>query len=377
MGDRRPFARALALAACLAMTACATRPGPEVLVPVERRVDGAQLVTIHTATTREREKNGVNRFTAAHAERTNYAGFTISLPPDHRPGQIEWPKAQPDPSTSFAVLDQRILGRDDFIEGVASAARNAERREVSVFVHGYNQNFEQALFRLAQMTADAHHQGASVLFAWPSQAQVAGYIADRDSAMISRDHLVELLTALVDDTRIGDITLVAHSMGAWLAVEALRELRLTGRDRVIGRLQVVLAAPDIDVGLFHAQMKVLGPMDPPMTVLVSPDDRALLVSRRLAGDRDRLGALDITDPRVEVAAQEANVVLIDISSLDASDTLRHGRFAMLGAVYSQLEDTGASSAGQRLQRAGAYVFNAVGATISSPFVLVGDALADQ
>jgi Alpha/beta hydrolase of unknown function (DUF900) len=35
-------------------------------------------------------------------------------------------------------------------------------------------------------------------------------------------------------------------MGAWLTVEALRQLRLSGKDRVIERLHhVALAAPDI------------------------------------------------------------------------------------------------------------------------------------
>ena len=81
-------------------------------------------------------------------------------------------------------------------------------------------------------------------------------------------------------------------MGGLLTVEALRQLRLTGQDRVLDRLQVVLAAPDIDADVFRAQMNVVGPMEMPLIVLVSPDDRALLVSQRLAGQHERVGALD-------------------------------------------------------------------------------------
>ncbi|MGO8411564.1 alpha/beta hydrolase, partial [Rhizobium ruizarguesonis] len=76
----------------------------------------------------------------------------------------------------------------------------------------------------------------------------------------SRDALTDLLAALARDSRIGTITVFAHSMGGWLTVEALRQLRLSGQDDVFNRLTVVLAAPDIDVDVFQAQMQVIGPM---------------------------------------------------------------------------------------------------------------------
>ncbi len=39
---------------------------------------------------------------------------------------------------------------------------------------------------------------------------------------------------------------------------------LTGRSATLNRLAVVLAAPDIDVDVFRAQMNVIGPLTPPM-----------------------------------------------------------------------------------------------------------------
>lgn len=368
--------RVLLLTLALALAGCSSRPGPEVLVPVANEAEGANSVTVYTASTRERADDGLPLFTAERSRQTNYGAFTISVPPDHVPGRVEWPNREPDPATSFAVTDHRQFDGPDFIDAVAQSA-DGQRHAVSIFIHGYNQSFQQALFRMGQMTVDGHHEGAAVLFAWPSQAAVAGYVADKDSAAYSRDYLADMLTMMARDRRIGDINLVAHSMGGWLTVEALRQLRLSGRHDVLERLHVVLASPDIDVDLFRAQMDVIGSMPQPMVVLVAPDDRALRASRRLGSQNDRLGALDITDPRVQETATHAGVAIVDITSLEAADGLRHGRYALLGSVLAELEESGTVTPGQGLRQAGAFVFNTVGTTISSPFVLVGEALAAE
>ena len=341
---------------------------------MQAQADGAQIVTVYTATTRAREAPGVTRFTGERARQTNYATFDISLPPGRQPGKIDWPRNRPDPSRTVAVVDQHGLDEREFHARLSASARSTQG-EVSLFVHGYNQNFQQALFRLAQMVGDSQLETSSILFAWPSQATVAGYVADRDAVIYSRDYLVEMLAALARDRNVSKINLFAHSMGGLLTVEALRQLRLTGQDRVLDRLQVVLAAPDIDADVFRAQMNVIGPMEMPLIVLVSPDDRALLVSQRLAGQHERVGALDVTDPRVEEAARQANIAFVDISSLDTLDPLNHNRYALVASIYARLEETGDLNAGQPLRQAGAFVFKSIGSTISSPFVLVGKALA--
>lgn len=368
--------QALFVAALLALAGCATRPGAEALLAVDAAVEGAQTVAVHTATTREREANGARTFTAERAEETSYARFTISVPPDHQPGHIEWARGLPDPAKTFAVLEERPLSESAFLDSV-TASSTGTARNVTVFVHGYNQNFPQALFRLAQMSIDADLDGAAVLFAWPSQAALAGYVADKDSATYSRDYLADMLTAMARDRRIGDITVLAHSMGAWLTVEALRQLRLSGRADAFDHLQVVLAAPDIDIDVFRAQMAIIGTMEPPMVVLTAPDDRALFVSRYLGAAHQRVGALDVNDPRVREVARETNIAIVDISGLEALDGLHHSRYASLAAIYPQLsrEEAGLPSSG--LRQAGAFVFNAVGTTLSSPFILVGEALANE
>lgn len=367
------------LALLLALTliaGCAPRPGPEVLTPTFASVPGARVVTVYVATTRARGAPESNNFTTGRAAALNFAAFRISVPPGHRPGEIEWPQGSADPATSFATVEQITLDRTTFERRVAAAGRVTGGRKVGVYVHGYNRSFQESLFRLAQMTADADISGVPILFAWPSEAKVTSYVADKEAVTYSRDGLADLLTLLVRDRGNGRITVLAHSMGAWLTMEALRQLRLAGKGAVIGRLDVVLAAPDIDVDVFRAQLAVIGPLSPPMVVLVSRDDVALSVSSQIGGERLRVGALDVDDPRVQEAAVRANVEIVDISSLTTSDPLKHDRYASLAALYPRLAATRGDGAGGDLRRAGAFVFDAVGTTLSSPFTLAGGALAD-
>ena len=120
---------------------CAPRPGPEVLSVVPVGPVAAEPVTIHVATTRQRDATG--GYSDARSPVLSFEDFTISIPPDHRITRIEWPKAEPDPANSFAVTERRVR---------TSLEMSAPRpRDVVIFVHGYNHNFAESLFRLAQI----------------------------------------------------------------------------------------------------------------------------------------------------------------------------------------------------------------------------------
>jgi esterase/lipase superfamily enzyme len=103
-----------------------------------------------------------------------------------------------------------------------------------------------------------------------------------------------------------------------------------------------------------------------MAVLVSSDDRALQISSILSGDR-RVGSLDVTDPKVAEAAREYNIAIVDISELPSSGPMNHNRFTNLAATYRQL---GANGQPSGFRRAGAFVVNTVGTTVSRPFDLL-------
>ncbi len=355
------------------LAGCATRPGSDSLSPAPVSAPGAKLVSVLVATNRVPEGPEQGGYGSGRAVELRYEEFTISVPPGHRPGQIEWSQGrQHDAATSFVTVHRQQLEEPEFRQRVAKRAKNGGR--VGVFVHGYNYSLQEALFRLAQLGADLEDVAVPVLFSWPSEAAVAGYVADGDAVTYSRDHLASVLRSLSHVPSSGRVGLVGHSMGAWLVMESLRQLRLERQDDVIRKYEVGLAAPDIDVDVFRAQVSVVGRLDPPLTVLVSADDRALAISSRLAGDRPRVGALNVADPSLQGIARRVGIRLVDVSSVDASDGFNHDRFVQF-ALRSGAMTRGSTPAS--LQEAGAFVFNAAGSAITSPFTIAERAFSGK
>jgi len=339
---RRLTGAAAVVAFAVMLSGCASRPGPDVLTPVAS-APGVKQRPIYVATNRKRVDPTDNIFASELSGTINYAKFLVSIPPDHKPGRIEWP--QPDSKTNaalnFATLEQAVLTAPEFRDSIApaKASRRGKKQNLLIFVHGFNNNFQESLYRMAQLDVDSAYDGQAVLFAWPSKGDPTRYEDDKTAAIASRDDLIAVLTMVTSSPQVGEIMVVAHSMGGMLLVDALRQLREQRRDKVIARLnRVILAAPDIDAQTFRAQVQTIGPLKPPMTVLVSKDDLALKLSSLLSGSRPRAGALDVDNPVVQQAAQQAQVQIVDISELKSPDGgLNHDRLFALAALYPRLQ----------------------------------------
>ena len=318
----RQFHIILAIVATL--SSCA-RPGPETLAVVTP-VPRSHTVEILVATNRVPDAGKSGAYTAGRGDRLHYSEVTISIPPTHRPSTIEWPTATPDPKVSFAVVGRRELSAHEFSMLARGQAKSLARGHAGIFVHGYNYSHQEALFRLAQMAADSKVQDRAILFDWPSQAEVTGYVADKDSAAFARDDLAKVLTELSQNGVRP--TILAHSMGAWLAVETVRQLTLMGKRDVVRSIdQLVLAAPDIDIDLLRKQLSVTARLARPIIVLASKDDIALALSKRLAGSAATAGSLDIDDPRTRELALKENLDVVDIRSIAERQQPRPVRLA--------------------------------------------------
>lgn len=183
------------------------------------------------------------------------------------------------------------LGNNDPVAALTLAAAG---RDVLIYVHGYNQSFEQAAIDAAELSRAIGFSGATVGFSWPSKEGLLDYGYDRESALWSRDAFQDLLEALVRNAMIGRVHIVAHSMGTLLTLETLRQLwAVSGSPDVAARFgAILLASPDIDVDLFATSVRRIGPLAKHITVISSVNDRALAVSSRLAGGVSRVGAAD-------------------------------------------------------------------------------------
>lgn len=331
--------------ALLVLAGCASRPGPETLRLINVQDPSAKMVTVYVATTRTPAPAGQLGYSAGRSPAMSFARYVISIPPNHKTAEIEWPKDKPDPAKHFVTVSREVLSRDTFQQAVANQPElntDSTERFPLVFIHGYNYSFQESLYQMAQMATDSGDRMTPILFAWPSDASVTGYVADRDSIMFSRDPLAGLLTDLSEKTSSKEIAVASHSMGSYLTVEVLRQLRQTGKNDVLSKLRVALASPDIDVDVFKSAMNVIGPMNPPLTVMVAGDDRALKASSKITGDRPRLGSVDVNSADVKALAAAAHLQFIDFSELKSGDGLNHNRFFGLPAIFKKLQSQGAA-----------------------------------
>jgi esterase/lipase superfamily enzyme len=337
------------------------------LQPVAVQQADGQSVDLLSVTNRNTVVND-NGFGSQWAETVRYEQYGFSVPRDRKDTQIKYPSNTPDPRREFIVTEREVITRDDLITRAIGAA-NFDGT-VAVFVHGYNYSHQEALYRAAQMSADADMLTPPILFSWPSTASVTGYVADRNAALASRTELARLLRRLAAAPTVNRVVLFGHSMGGFLSMEAARQLQLQGRDDAIAKLQIILAAPDIDVDVFRAQLRDLGPLSNPITLLVSKTDKALRVSSVIGGERVRIGQLDVNDPLTRNAAAAENVRVIDISTVESSDGLGHDRYTSLFRFGGDLEriDTSMRHGGTNV---GAVIFDAAGIVVSSPFRLAG------
>ena len=283
--------------------ACSSRVADSVLIPVTRQVEGTSRVPILVATTRQKSTTASGVwFGGERGAATSYASVVVSIPPDaaRKIGDVQWPTSSPgDPSRDFVTVSADYIDKKAFAAAIAAEAKRTGLSKVLVFVHGFNNRFDEALYRFAQIHHDAKAPSIPVLFTWPSRGdmRLRSYAYDRDSATYSRDALEELLDILASFPNINEVAILAHSMGNWLVLEALRgrSLRMakvTGKAKVDKLKNAMLVAPDVDVDVFRTQIQRMGTNRPKFLLFVSQDDGALKASRFIGGDVQRLGDVD-------------------------------------------------------------------------------------
>ena len=258
----------------------------------------------------------------------DYGVAEVTLPDSHVAGAIEtasiW-NLEFGPSPTKHVMLRSIQPEDKatFFADMRADVGLEKRREIVVFIHGFNVTFDAAAKRAAQLAYDMNYKGVPVLYSWPSAGSAMGYISDTAAVQVSARHLTHFLDDLVSDSGATTIHLVAHSMGNRALTEALELMALRHQQTTQSPPlfdQVVFAAPDVDAGLFAAILPTIRPLARRMTLYASENDWALVASRKLHGDLPRAGqggADMITN---------ADVDSVDMSAL-GEDMLAHGYFA--------------------------------------------------
>ena len=352
------------------LVACASRPETGFLASVPESVPGATDHIVLVATTRARDARPGTFFNGERAPSLDYAEITVAVPPNHVPGQVEMASTPPgDPNTNYVVREGGYLDGDKaFVRALNAqlALRPKGNRKVFVFIHGYNTMFAEALYRFTQVIQDAKSPGVPVLFTWASRGKLTDYVYDNNSATAARDGLAHVLR-LAFESNADRVDILAHSMGNWVTVEALRQTKIAGGMPNANKFgMVALAAPDIDLDVFKSQLRSFGTIRKPFYVILSEDDKALWASKFIAGGETRVG----DDPDVkELAALGATV--IDLTDVKADDPTNHGKFAQLAEVAPEFRAVltkGVGRPGSSRQEA---IAHNVSAVVSAPITLLG------
>jgi esterase/lipase superfamily enzyme len=194
------------------------------------------------------------------------------------------------------------------------------RKEVVLFIHGYNNSFEDAALTMGELCHFLGREFVCGIFTWPAggtRGILFGYNIDRESGEYAVEDLLKAIRIISETTGVEKIHLIAHSRGNAILATALAELgaeayMLGGSLGAHFRIgNVVLAAPDIDADVALSKIfKVFSDPELPfrgaanpsaavepspgfkVTTYVSPDDKALATSSWLSGSFIRLGRID-------------------------------------------------------------------------------------
>jgi esterase/lipase superfamily enzyme len=154
--------------------------------------------------------------------------------------------------------------------GDFSDEENEKQQHVTLFVHGFNVSWEDAVARYSEIKHrlfDARNLGVLILYTWPSNGSPAGYLPDREDARDSAEPIAELFVQLHDhlsqqirDAAEGNgelcrakVSIIAHSMGNYVVEKALAVAakRLNSPQLITLIHQLVMVAADVDNDLFQ------------------------------------------------------------------------------------------------------------------------------
>lgn len=277
---------------------------------------------IFIATTRAPSSEAGVFFSGQRSQSLSYATVDVQIPPNHVIGQVERPRSlPPDPDKHFVVSNPQTLDGKGLLAEAEAVVRARPRgeRKLLIWLHGFNTTLTDAALLLAQFIEDTGYDGVPLLFSWASDGRLTSYVYDINSALIARDAVFEVASTL-GRSSFDTIDVVAHSMGNFLAMEAVRAGGQQNLFDSTGKLaNIILASPDIDYELFAAQVSSIPTEKRRFFVLISDDDEALRLSTFIAR-RPRVGNIDVD------RLTRLGVNVIDLSQVKDTSSIHHTKF---------------------------------------------------
>ena len=182
------------------------------------------------------------------------------------------------------LREVRKLARQSFVDELREQIAASPQRSLLINVNGFRERFPSALRKTAFLAHVLDIDTPLLVFDWPGDqgSSLRGYLRAQRVAGESGAELAKAIEFVVRELEPERVWLVANSMGAEVVVHAFSRLfadpEFADADTEVE--QVVLTAPDVSHDEFGARFKEeLDALARIVTVYVSSNDRALLVSR--------------------------------------------------------------------------------------------------
>lgn len=287
------------------------------------------------ARTQEEDPRGVTRLNNVYLEEVTRFPAT-PLPYASGRGRLQ---TTTDVQSTYEAKVNRVQNE------VSTRLRRTGLNRVTVYVHGFNNEFEDAVGTLANLWHYTGRQSLPVLFSWPAGGDgPLAYFRDVESGEFSVFHAKEFLRLLAEVPELEQIDIVAHSRGTVVMTTALRELliearALGGDPRSRMKMGIlILAAADLDLGVARQRLVAERFADAfeQVNIYVNPKDGALQVSQ-IIGRVSRLGGVNpsqLSDKeRADLAsANNVNMIIVE----EGGTQLGHSYFRQNPAVLSDI-----------------------------------------
>ena len=237
------------------------------------------------------------------------------------------------------------------------------RKEVVIFIHGYNNSFADAAFATGSICRLLGRDFVCVVLTWPaggSRGAFMGYNVDRESGEFAVADMRKAIRAIGQTESVRGVHIIAHSRGTDVLASAFQQLseeayvsRFSDAENLKVR-NIVLFAPDIDIDVAATKIfDVFSDPDAPygarknpnaairqgsfhLTIYSSPGDQALGLSSSIFGSRLRLGQLNLSGPEARTLRADPGH-LVDLIEVDENTgAFGHGYFLSNPAVRSDL-----------------------------------------
>ena len=124
------------------------------------------------------------------------------------------------------VSEEPHAAAEKYAELINKKLAISKKKDIYIYVHGYNTNFEDPLLVASELWHYLGYDGVFIAYAWPATDSGTAYLGDTEKAKWSSRNLRLFIEYLSDETDAENIHIVGYSMGTRVTTWAIQDLAL-------------------------------------------------------------------------------------------------------------------------------------------------------